>query len=149
MATDTKAAPGTEALANDLRNGIGLLLRRLRRLPVEGDLTLPQISALVRLDRFGPATAGEMAKAEQISPQSMGATVAALESRGLLRRTPDPDDGRRVILSPTAAGARTLRNRRDAKTKTMAAALDLEFTAAELEALRSAAPLIERLAQSI
>ena len=42
-----------------------------------------------------------------------------------------------------------LRNRRNVKTRMMAAALDAEFSAAELERLRTAAPLIERLAQSI
>jgi DNA-binding MarR family transcriptional regulator len=138
-----------EALALELRTGIGLLLRRLRQVPSEDELTLPEASALARLDRYGPATASELAKREQISPQSMGATTAALEARGLVRRTPDPDDGRRQILSPTEAGARTLRSRRNVKTKLMAAALDAEFSPAELEALRAAAPLVERLAQSI
>jgi DNA-binding MarR family transcriptional regulator len=141
--------PTNEALALELRTGIGLLLRRLRQVPAEDELTLPEASALARLDRYGPATASELAKREQISPQSMGATTAALEARGLVKRAPDPDDGRRQILSPTEAGARTLRSRRNAKTKLMAAALDAEFSPAELEALRAAAPLVERLAQSI
>jgi DNA-binding MarR family transcriptional regulator len=142
-------AKTTEALAQELRTGIGLLLRRLRQVPVEGDLTLPESAALVRLDRHGPAGASELAKAEQISPQSMGATLAGLEARGLIGRTPDPDDGRRHILSPTKAGLATLRSRRNAKSEAMATALDAEFSAAELERLRAAAPLIERLAQSI
>jgi DNA-binding MarR family transcriptional regulator len=150
MATKaTATTKTTEALAQELRTGIGLLLRRLRQVPVEGDLTLPESAALVRLDRYGPASASELAKAEQISPQSMGATLAGLEARGLIERTPDPDDGRRHILSPTKAGVATLRSRRNAKSEAMAAALDAEFSPAELEALRAAAPLVERLAQSI
>jgi DNA-binding MarR family transcriptional regulator len=139
----------SEALATELRTGVGLLLRRLRQVPAEGELTLPESSALARLDRYGPATSSELAKREQISPQSMGATIAALEARDLVRRTPDPDDGRRQILSPTEAGHATLRSRRDSKTQAMAAALDAEFSAEELERLRAAAPLFERLAQSI
>lgn len=138
-----------EALANELRIGIGLLLRRLRQVPAADELTLPEAAALARLDRYGPATASELAKREQISPQSMGATTAALEARGLLERSPDPGDGRRQILSPTRAGMATLRGRRNARSQAMAAALDAEFSAAELEALRAAAPLVERLAQSI
>lgn len=145
----TGKAKTNEALANELRIGIGLLLRRLRQVPAADELTLPEAAALARLDRYGPATASELAKREQISPQSMGATTAALEARGLVERRPDPDDGRRQILSPTEAGARTLHSRRNARTKAMAAALDAEFSAAELEALRAAAPLVERLAQSI
>jgi DNA-binding MarR family transcriptional regulator len=138
-----------EALANELRIGIGLLLRRLRQVHADDELTLPEAAALTRLDRYGPATASELAKHEQISPQSMGATTAALEARGLVARSADPDDGRRQILSPTKAGLATLRNRRNVKSEAMAAALDAEFSAAELERLRAAAPLIERLAQSI
>jgi len=150
MATNMTARPkANEALANELRIGIGLLLRRLRQVPAEDELTLPEASALARLDRHGPATASELAKREQISPQSMGATTAALEARGLLERSADPDDGRRQILSPTRAGLATLRSRRNAKAEAMAAALDAEFSAEELERLRAAAPLIERLAQSI
>jgi DNA-binding MarR family transcriptional regulator len=145
-ATTTKAG---EALATELRIGIGLLLRRLRQVPTEGELTLPESAVLARLDRGGPSSAAELAKRERISPQSIGATIAALEGRGLVGRTPDPDDGRRQILLLTEAGAATLRSRRDAKAKAMAAALDAEFGAEELERLRAAAPLIERLAQSM
>jgi DNA-binding MarR family transcriptional regulator len=139
----------SEKLAGELRIGIGLLLRRLRQVAADDDLTLPEASVLARLDRYGAATSSELAKREQISPQSMGATTAALEARGLLRRTPDPEDGRRQILAPTGAGLATLRSRRDAKTQAMATALDAEFSPEELERLRAAAPLLERLAQSI
>jgi DNA-binding MarR family transcriptional regulator len=150
MAAPTQTPSKTSVeLAGELRTGVGLLLRRLRQVPAADELTLPEASALARLDRFGPATSSELAKHEQISPQSMGATIAALEARGLVGRTPDPDDGRRQILAPTAAGAKTLGNRRNAKTESMAAALDAEFSADELERLRAAAPLVARLAQSI
>lgn len=148
-ATQTAPSRTSEALATELRIGIGLLLRRLRQVPAEDELTLPEASALARLDRYGPSTSSELAKREQISPQSMGATTAALEARGLVQRTPDPDDGRRQILSPTEAGLATLRGRRNSKTQALAAALDAEFSAEELERLRAAAPLVERLAQSI
>jgi len=65
---------------------------------------LPESSALTRLDRGGPATASALAKLEQISPQSMGATLGALEARGLVERRPDPADGRKSLLTVTAAG---------------------------------------------
>ena len=87
---------------------IGLLLRRLRQLKAEGELTLPESAALARLDRGGPTTAGALARLEQISPQSMGATLAGLEERGLVGRTPDPRDGRRILLSLTEPGQRVL-----------------------------------------
>jgi DNA-binding MarR family transcriptional regulator len=79
----------------------------------------------------------------------MGATLAGLEARGLVERRPDPDDGRRVVLSVTAAGLQTLRDRRNTRTRALAEALTGTFTRQELTQLMAAAPLLERLAQSI
>ena len=93
--------PDVHDIAAALRVSIGLLLRRLRQVRPDDELTLPESSALARLDRTGPATPGALAKVEQISPQSMGATLGALEARGLIERHPDPADGRRVVLSVT------------------------------------------------
>jgi DNA-binding MarR family transcriptional regulator len=141
--------PDVGQVAAALRVSIGLLLRRLRQVQVEGELSLPESSALVRLDRGGPTTPGELAKLEQISPQSMGATLAALEAHGLVERRPDPRDGRRVVLSATEAGRDMLADRRNERTRQLAQALSAGFTPAELSQLMAAAPLLERLAQSI
>jgi DNA-binding MarR family transcriptional regulator len=141
--------PDVDKVAGALQVSIGLLVRRLRQVRVDGDLTLTENSALARLDRGGPMTATALARIEQVTPQSMGATVAALESRRLVDRTPDPDDGRRVVISVTAAGLELLRRGRSAKSERMARVLDAEFTATELQRLMAAAPLIERLAEHI
>ncbi len=141
--------PDVTEVAAALRLSIGLLLRRLRQVQPAGELSLPEMSALARLDRSGPATSGALAKLEQISPQSMGATFAALEARGLVARQPDPEDGRRAVLSVTGAGQQVLRDKRSARVAQLAQALSSAFTPAELSQLRVAAPLLERLALSI
>jgi len=141
--------PDVHDVAAALRVSIGLFVRRLRQVPDGGDLTIPETSALARLDRGGPATSAALAKLEQISPQSMGATLAGLEARGLIARTPDPGDGRRILLAPTSKGLDALRSRRDARTETIAAALREHFTAAERRQLAAAAPLLERLAGAV
>jgi hypothetical protein len=82
----------TEAVARALLLCVGLLRRRLRQTPVTGELTFPETAALGRLDRGGPAAAADLARQEQISPQSMGATLAELEARGLVKRQPDPGE---------------------------------------------------------
>jgi DNA-binding MarR family transcriptional regulator len=143
------AEPDAHDIAAALRVSVGMLLRRLRQARPDDELSLPASSALARLDRIGPATPGALAKVEQISPQSMGATLAALEARGLIGRRPDPADGRRVVLSVTEAGLELLRNKRGARTEQLAQALSAGFTPAELRELAAAAPLLERLAQSI
>jgi DNA-binding MarR family transcriptional regulator len=141
--------PDVRDIAAALRVSIGLLRRRLRQTRPDDELSLPESSALARLDRAGPATPGALAKLEQISPQSMGATLGALEARGLVQRHPDPEDGRRVVLSVTPAGREALRARRGPRVERLAQALSAGFTAAELRQLTAAAPLLERLAQTI
>ncbi|GAA1908227.1 MarR family winged helix-turn-helix transcriptional regulator [Streptantibioticus ferralitis] len=132
-----------------LYDGIRLMARRLRHASTPGELSLPERSALSRLNRGGPATAAELARAEQITPQAMGTTLSGLEGRGLVRRNPDPHDRRRVLVSLTETGLGMLRRKHDARARQVATALEQHFTKAELETLMSAAPLIERLAESI
>jgi DNA-binding MarR family transcriptional regulator len=79
----------------------------------------------------------------------MGATLGALEVRGLVERRPDPQDGRRAVISATDAGLQALRGRRNARTEQLAKALSTGFTRSELKQLIAVAPLLERLAQSI
>jgi DNA-binding MarR family transcriptional regulator len=141
--------PDVTEVAAALRVSIGLLLRRLRQVRPDGELSLPEMSALARLDRSGPATSSTLAKREQISPQSMGVTFAALEASGLVARHPDPEDGRRAVLTVTEAGQQVLRDKRSARVAQLAQALSSGFTPAELSQLMTAAPLLERLAQTI
>src|SRR5215469_4212082 len=115
--------PDVAEVAAGLRVSIGMLVRRLRLVQAEGALTVPESSALARLDRGGPATASALARQEQISPQSMGATLGALESRSLVERHADPLDGRRVVVSVSRAGLQALRDKRHARTERLAAAL--------------------------
>jgi DNA-binding MarR family transcriptional regulator len=142
--------PLVDEVAGAVQVSVRLLVQRLRQTQaLEGDLTSSETSAMARLDRTGPTTASELARLERISPQSMGATVASLEARGLVERTPDPDDGRRAILSLSDDGRDLLLRRRSARSEMLAEVLAAGFTRAELKQLQAAAPLIERLAQSI
>jgi DNA-binding MarR family transcriptional regulator len=128
---------------------VGLFKRRLRQMPAEGELSLPESSALRRLERGGPATVTALAKAEQISVQSMGATLHTLEARRLIDRHPDPADGRSSVMSVTEAGLVALNDKRNARIAQLARVLAAEFAPAELGQLMAAAPLIERLAENI
>jgi DNA-binding MarR family transcriptional regulator len=141
--------PEVDRVAGALYVSIGVLVRRLRQVQADGELSLPETSALARLDRGGPTTSAALAKLEQISPQSMGATLAGLEARGLVERRADPEDGRRVVLSLTDAGLAALRSRRNARAQYLADALSDGFTPEELQQILTVAPLLERLAQTI
>jgi DNA-binding MarR family transcriptional regulator len=139
-----------DKVAADLLGSIGELVRRARQVPLAQGLSMPERSALSLLERTGPAASSALARQAQITAQSMGATLAALRERGLVERQPDPQDGRRAVLSVTEAGRKALADKRNARSEQMAAVLRSgEFTPAELERLASAAPLIERLARHL
>jgi DNA-binding MarR family transcriptional regulator len=136
-------------VAPALLASVSLLLRRLRQIKVPGALKIQERTALSRLDRGGPATSAELARQEQISPQSMGAILGALEKRGLIERGTDPDDGRRVVLSVTPAGRQVVQDKRNEQAERFARVLESDFTSAERRQLAAAAPLLKRLAQRI
>ncbi|KPI14950.1 MULTISPECIES: MarR family winged helix-turn-helix transcriptional regulator [Streptomyces] len=139
-----------DGVASVLLASISVLVRRVRQVPVEGGLTMPERTALSHLDRSGPTTSSALAREVQITAQAMGATLSALQARGLVERRRDPNDGRRVVLTVTDAGLQALKNKRNARTELIARALTGgTFTPTELEQLAAAAPLLERLAQNI
>ena len=143
------SVPDAHEVAAALRVAIGMVYRRLRQAPSNDELTLAESSTLSRLERGGPASSSELARYDRISPQSMGVTVAALEDRGLIERRRDPDDGRRIVLSVTEAGRRTVHDKRGARTEQIAAALRNGFSDDELAQLLSAASLLDRLAEKL
>jgi DNA-binding MarR family transcriptional regulator len=136
------------ATAAAVRAAVSLFTRRARE-SKSGELSLPERTALSRLDRNGPDTTAALARWEEISPQAMGATVAALESKGYVERARDPSDGRRAILTVTAAGSEAALATRGQLTVRLAATLDEHFTSEEMAVLRRAAPLLERLSELI
>lgn len=142
-----RTGPDAFEIANAVLASLSLLVRRLRQLQLPEEPTWPERAALSRLGRLGPLTSAELARLEQISPQSMGATIATLERRGFIDRRRDPEDGRRVLLSVSPSGTAALRDRRAARVKQLADALSKGFDSDELDDLAAAAPLLERLAQ--
>ncbi len=134
--------------AAEIRGTLAVLYRRIKQTKQIGDLTMSESSALSRLQHGGPATAATLAKLEQISPQSIGVTVASLESKGLIQRSSDPADGRRVILSLTSAGDATVEARRSARDQQFTLALGA-LSAEERAQLLQVMPVLERLVEEL
>lgn len=134
--------------AHTLRMSVMRLHRRLRRERPDNGLSLTNLSALGRLDREGPLTATALAEAERIQPQSITRVVADLERRGLIERTPDDTDRRRILLRASARGRELLAEDRRQRDEWLAVAMATTLTDAERDILLVAARLIDRLAES-
>ncbi|MEU8700643.1 MarR family transcriptional regulator [Streptomyces sp. NPDC048680] len=144
----TPADPTAEQVANDLAAVVGRLLRRLRSSSSESLLTPTQRSVLARLDDGGPATTAALARAEFVRPQSMRLTLGVLEEQGIVERAPDPDDGRKSVMSITDAGRTTLAEVRAAKRNWLAEAVAAELDGAERRTVAEATALLDRLVGS-
>ncbi|MGK5637445.1 MarR family winged helix-turn-helix transcriptional regulator [Streptomyces sp. URMC 126] len=134
-------------VASRLRVVTGQLSRRLRAAGENMGLSLSQAAVLSRLDRRGPATTVELARAEHVRPQSMGTTVAALEEAGLIERSPHPSDRRQVLISLTAEGTRRLKEAQGLREGWIARALEERFDERERAIMAEAVGLLERLAE--
>jgi DNA-binding MarR family transcriptional regulator len=140
-----REAARLSALAVELHGVIGRLKRRLREEAHLGDLTYSQSAVLRRLNRDGPATVTALAKAESVRPQSMGATVAALEAAGLVAGSADPQDGRQTILSLTPACRKMIREGRATREDWLFRALREHLTVEEQAELATGVELLKRL----
>lgn len=141
-----RTKPGSE-LAADLQVAVMRLARRLRAEKADHALTLTQTSVLATLLRHGPMTPGELAQHERVRPPSMTRTVASLSDAGLVSRTPDPDDGRQVIVDVTPR-ARELVSADRARRRAWLAARLAELDPAERAVLAEASSILARVAEA-
>ncbi|ROS76590.1 MarR family winged helix-turn-helix transcriptional regulator [Cellulomonas sp. PhB143] len=138
--------PDDHAVASDLRVVLGLLTRRLRAQSTVPDLTRSQASVLRRIEREGSLTTSELARAEGIRPQSMGAVVAVLEQAGLVQGERDPRDGRKTLLSLTAEAREMYASGRIAREDWLLRTMRAELDPAERAELARAVALLRRIA---
>lgn len=133
-----------DSSVNDLIHAVGLLVRRIRTVGPQ-ELSLSEASVLKRLNQDGPATTADLARLENMRPQSMGEVVAGLEGEGLVGRRQHPTDGRQMLIHVSPKGAKLLEDRKAAKRTWLGeeiARLDKE----EQTALFQAAEILKRIA---
>ncbi len=133
-------------LAEELRGFAAKLRRRLREQADVGDLTPSQTAVLLRLEKDGAATTSALARVEGMRPQSMGSVIAALEEAGLVSGTPDPEDGRRTILSLTDQCRAWLTSGRAARQDWLSRTIEARLSPDEQDQLAAAMILFRRLA---
>jgi DNA-binding MarR family transcriptional regulator len=94
-------SPDDEALADAFWSVARRLRGGAREALAPWDVTPSQMRALRVLGRHGALRAGELAQHLGIAARSTTEVVDALEHRGLVRRSPDPDDRRATRVEPT------------------------------------------------
>ncbi len=131
-----------------LRASLGRISRLVDR-QVSGDgLTRTQLSVLGVIAREGPIGMGELAEIEGVNPTMLSRVVAKLESLDLLRRSPDPVDGRVVRVAVTRAG-RTMHERLRRERAALFGDNIAGLPDGQADLLRAALPALEGLARQL
>jgi DNA-binding MarR family transcriptional regulator len=143
MAKVTKA--DEEAVAK-LLAAMGQLVRRLRAESRFGELSWSQVMIMARLDA-GAMTTADLARAEGMKPQSMGASLAVMEEEGLVRRKAHPTDGRQILFELTPTGVEGRYRQRLAKREWLLSAI-AKLDRDEQKTLFAATNVIKSLAES-
>ena len=143
MPQATRQQLDATAVADNLRPTLLRLARELRREKIAG-VSPQQVGLLVAIKYAPGITVGELAADERVSTAAMSKRVSRLERNGIVARTKSEADRRRVGLSLTEEGQRTLRRVRSRRTAWLASRLS-SLSRDELAAVGAAAEPLARL----
>lgn len=147
-ATESAAPP--EQAAYEVMRAMTRLRARLRSETWSDDQpwSWSQLATLVRIVDGGPTTTSDLAAAEHVRRQSMAETIAALRADGLVEAAPDPTDGRKLLISASEKGRSLRKAIPEARGAWLTTAISEQLDTDEIATLRSAAAIMQRLADS-
>ncbi|MGW3028731.1 MarR family winged helix-turn-helix transcriptional regulator [Streptomyces sp. NPDC001221] len=109
-------------------------------------LTVTQLTVLGSVLREGPVTAARLAALEHVSPQSIAQSLAVLKAAGLVHSEPDPQDGRRKLMTADLSATELIDNLLAGRASFLARAIDQVVAPDERKDVEKAIELLERLA---
>ena len=131
---------------------LAMAVSRLRsRIRIEAGMRstgipISQLAVLARIIDEGPTTAAALAAGEHVTQQAIAQSLATLKERGLVEKQADPGDGRKSLVTATAAG-RALRDGITAsRDEWLTQAIDAAVGPEERPLLAEAIGLLERIA---
>ncbi len=120
-------------------------MRRSARVRLPGSsLSVAQLELLSSIEENPGARPGELARLLRLAPNSVSTLVNALVVAGMVRRRPDPDDARAVVLELTGEAVSEVHSWRDTNAAALAAALEA-LTGHEQQTVAGALPALARL----
>ena len=143
------AQKSSEVAVEDFHMALRLLVRRISAdaPPELQEFSWTQKAVLRRLEKHGPATAADLARAERVKPQSMGTALGLLEKMGLVERKAHPTDGRQINIKLTARGITLRRNTTEATYAWLSRAI-AELDRQEQITVFKAGELFKRMAET-
>ena len=132
-----------QMLATDLRTVVTRLVKKLRKESATGQqLSLTERSTMSLLHQHKQLLPSELASMEKITNQSMSQILNHLFELGYISRTVSDTDKRKVLISLTESGEKTLLQVRAERDQWLEKAINQTCTKEEIELLkRVIAPL--------
>ncbi|MGK5081318.1 MarR family winged helix-turn-helix transcriptional regulator [Janthinobacterium sp. HLX7-2] len=131
---------------SELRDNIVALTRRLRQSARADGETWTELMALGVIERgAGHATPTQIASELELHSSNLAQILGKLDERGLIQRTPDPVDKRKVRLSLTEAGRVLVHATRTRRDSWLLEAMQTCLSAPERAQLIAAGELMRRL----
>ena len=130
---------------------LGIAVSRLRsRIRIESGLRstgipISQLAVLGRIIDEGPTTAAALAAGEHVTQQAIAQSLATLKERGLVEKQADPSDGRKSLVSATAAGRKLMESIAASREEWLSQAIGAAVKPEERPLLREAIALLERI----
>jgi DNA-binding MarR family transcriptional regulator len=131
---------------------LAMAVSRLRsRIRIEAGLRstgipISQLAVLGRIIDEGPTTAAALAAGEHVTQQAIAQSLATLKERGLVAKQTDPSDGRKSLVTATAAGRELRESLTASREEWLTRAIDAAVTPEERPLLGEAIELLERIA---
>jgi DNA-binding MarR family transcriptional regulator len=143
MATDS--SPPSEAEVALITRAVTQLARKLRSKRPKASVTVAAVGLLATLHQRGPMPAVELARFQNLKPQSVSRLIARLDQDGLIQREPDPKDQRALLISITDTGRRALKHDMQARREWLGGAIAEALSPAERRTLAEAALYMLRI----
>ena len=143
------AQNSSKVAVEEFAMALRLLVRRIRAdaPPELREFSWTQKAVLSRLEKDGPATSADLARAEGVKPQSMSTALALLEKMGLVERKAHPTDGRQINIKLTTKGIALRKNTKEATHGWLSQAI-AKLDRQEQTTLFKAGELIKRMAET-
>lgn len=137
----------TYEVAASLRSTITRLNRQLRKQNITSAFSNAELLTMGLLDQHGSMLPSALADLERISAQAISQIINRLVEAGVVDRTTDESDKRKVLITLTQAGKKHLDENRRIKEEWLVTSMDKLFSTEELALIEAFLPLLQRLAE--
>ena len=133
-------------LASSLRLAISTLHKSLRKQTSSVNAySMTEIETIGHLHRNQQLLPTELAMLTRVKTQSMSQILKKMENLGIIKRTPSKEDKRKVYISLTATGKKTVEKNRYEKDEWLKTSIENLLTEKEKQQLEKIIPVLNKL----